>query len=282
MQDLLRIRLATGTKWLPLNSIIQNKSQRQPWLSSWGNRFPLLKGGAAVMLQGAQREENNCRHFYTYLAAGMGFPSGSGVKNLPAMQETQETRVWYLSREDPLKEEMAAHSSIIAWRIPMDRGAWWVTFCRVTKNQILLKWLSTYAPRSSNVRVEQAWARELIPFRSAAGKTVLTLKDWICLNLRWAYQYGTRVLSILLWPSPQVLCLYPFIQSIFKTSLVSSWHLWGIDTTDAVEWGSCSSVLEKELRLSSSFLLKAVTVNLEHWGSFSSWRTTEYLTLICL
>ena len=32
------------------------------------------------MLQGAQREENNCRHFYTYLAAGMGFLSGSGVK----------------------------------------------------------------------------------------------------------------------------------------------------------------------------------------------------------
>ena len=168
---------------------------------------------------------------------------------------------------------MAAHSSIIAWRIPVDRGAWRVTVCRVTKNQILLKWLSTHAPRSRNVRVEQAWARELIPFRSAAGITVLTLKDWICLNLRWAYQYGTRVPSILLWPSPQVLSLYPFIQS---------WHLWGIDTTDAVEWGSCSSVLEKELRLFSSFLLKAVIVKLEHWGSFSSWRTTEYLTLICL
>ena len=36
-------------------------------------------------------------------------------KNLPAMQET---RVRSLGRVDPLKEEMATHSSIIAWRIP--------------------------------------------------------------------------------------------------------------------------------------------------------------------
>ena len=37
------------------------------------------------------------------------------VKNLPAMQETQ---VQSLGQEDPLGKEMAAHSSILAWRIP--------------------------------------------------------------------------------------------------------------------------------------------------------------------
>ena len=37
------------------------------------------------------------------------------VKNLPAMQETQ---VQSLGQEDPLEEEMAIHSSILAWRIP--------------------------------------------------------------------------------------------------------------------------------------------------------------------
>ena len=37
------------------------------------------------------------------------------VKNLPAVQETQ---VRFLSREDPLVKGMAAHSSILAWRIP--------------------------------------------------------------------------------------------------------------------------------------------------------------------
>ena len=40
------------------------------------------------------------------------------VKNLPAMQETQEARVPSLSGEDPLEEGMATHSSIRAWRIP--------------------------------------------------------------------------------------------------------------------------------------------------------------------
>ena len=42
------------------------------------------------------------------------------VKNLPAMQET---RVRSLGWEDPLEKGMTTHSSILAWRIPMDRGA---------------------------------------------------------------------------------------------------------------------------------------------------------------
>ena len=40
------------------------------------------------------------------------------VKNLPTMQETQEMQVQFLGLEDPLEEEMATHSSILAWRIP--------------------------------------------------------------------------------------------------------------------------------------------------------------------
>ena len=43
------------------------------------------------------------------------------VKNLPAMQETQ---VRSLGQEDSLEKEMATHSSILAWEIPMNRGAW--------------------------------------------------------------------------------------------------------------------------------------------------------------
>ena len=34
------------------------------------------------------------------------------------MQERQETQIWSLRREDPLEEEMATHSSILAWEIP--------------------------------------------------------------------------------------------------------------------------------------------------------------------
>ena len=44
----------------------------------------------------------------------MGFLGGSATKNPPAVQETQETWVLSLSREDPLEEEMATHSSILA------------------------------------------------------------------------------------------------------------------------------------------------------------------------
>ena len=47
-----------------------------------------------------------------------GFSLSSVVKNLPAVQETQETRVWFLDQEDPLEKEMATDSSILAWKIP--------------------------------------------------------------------------------------------------------------------------------------------------------------------
>ena len=40
------------------------------------------------------------------------------VKNLSAMQETQETRVPSLGQEDPLEEEMTTCSSVLAWEIP--------------------------------------------------------------------------------------------------------------------------------------------------------------------
>ena len=54
------------------------------------------------------------------------------VKNLSAMQETW---VRSLGQEDSLEKEMATHSSILAWRILMDRGAWWATVHRVAKSQ---------------------------------------------------------------------------------------------------------------------------------------------------
>ena len=48
-----------------------------------------------------------------------GFPGGSVVKKLPAMQKTkQEPQVWRGVRVDSLEEEMATHSSILAWEIP--------------------------------------------------------------------------------------------------------------------------------------------------------------------
>ena len=63
----------------------------------------------------------------------MGFPDGSVVKNLPAMQETQETWFQSLGQEDPLEEEMTTLIQFSCLKNPMDRGNWQATVQRVTK-----------------------------------------------------------------------------------------------------------------------------------------------------
>ena len=57
------------------------------------------------------------------------------VKNPPVMEETW---VRSLGWEDPLEEEMASHSSILDWRIPKDRGAWWATVHGISESQTRL------------------------------------------------------------------------------------------------------------------------------------------------
>ena len=53
------------------------------------------------------------------------------VQNPPAMRETRApSQGW----EDPLEENMATHFSILAWRIPMDGGAWWAIVHGVTES----------------------------------------------------------------------------------------------------------------------------------------------------
>ena len=54
------------------------------------------------------------------------------VKNWPTMQETW---IRSLGLEDPLEEGIAIYSSILAWRIPMDRGAWRATLHGVAKSE---------------------------------------------------------------------------------------------------------------------------------------------------
>ena len=53
------------------------------------------------------------------------------IKNTPTMQENW---VRFLGWEDPLEEGMATHSSILAWRIPMDSGAWQAAVHGVAKS----------------------------------------------------------------------------------------------------------------------------------------------------
>ena len=54
----------------------------------------------------------------------------------------QEMWVRSLGWDDPLEEGMATHASILTWRIPMDRGAWWAAVHGVTQRWTRLKQLS--------------------------------------------------------------------------------------------------------------------------------------------
>ena len=66
---------------------------------------------------------------------GIGYPLQYSWASLVALMAMQETQVQSLGWEDPLEEGMATHSSILAWRIPMERGAWAATVHGVPKSQ---------------------------------------------------------------------------------------------------------------------------------------------------
>ena len=69
------------------------------------------------------------------LQCSWAFLVAQTVKNLPAMQGTW---VQSLGWKDPLEEGMATHSSVLAWKIPMDTGAWQATVHGVTNRWIQL------------------------------------------------------------------------------------------------------------------------------------------------
>ena len=58
------------------------------------------------------------------------------ILQLPCGSDSKESAcsVGDLGWEDPVEEGMAIHSNILAWRIPMDRGAWWATVHGVTES----------------------------------------------------------------------------------------------------------------------------------------------------
>ena len=59
-----------------------------------------------------------------------------------------------LGWEDPLGEGMVTHSSILAWRIPMDRGAWQAAVHGVAKSRTRLKQVSKHTQRTDTQRVK--------------------------------------------------------------------------------------------------------------------------------
>ena len=80
------------------------------------------------------REREMARNFMHFGAS----PMPQWVKNLPAMQETQDMWVWSLSQEDPLEKRMASSHQYSCLENSMDRGAWQATVHWVTKSQTRL------------------------------------------------------------------------------------------------------------------------------------------------
>ena len=68
------------------------------------------------------------------------------------MQETQEMQVWSLDQEDPLEEEMATHSSILAWRIPWTEEFGGLQFMGSQSRTRLSNWAEQHAHVLSGAR----------------------------------------------------------------------------------------------------------------------------------
>ena len=68
-----------------------------------------------------------------------------GLQFVAQLVKNPPTNAGDLGWEDPLEEAMATHSSILAWRIPMDRGAWQAAAHRVAQSLTQLKQLSMHA-----------------------------------------------------------------------------------------------------------------------------------------
>ena len=77
------------------------------------------------------------------LGEGIGYPLQYSWASLVAQMVKNPPVIWeicvcFQGWEDPLEEGMATHSSILAWRIPMDKGAWQAIVHGVTKSQTQL------------------------------------------------------------------------------------------------------------------------------------------------
>ena len=113
--------------------------------------------------------------------------------------------VWSLSWEDPLEEGMATHSSILAWRIPMVRGAWGT-------------------PPWGSQRVRLNWATKQACYRSLCASYLQFISWYLSLLSKtvkffWILPHYTMAWKLLLSKLRLLICLNSFV-SIFPGSTV--------------------------------------------------------------
>ena len=118
-------------------------------------------------------------------------PVGSQASLVAQMVKSQfamwETRVRSLGWEDPLKEGMATHSSILAWKVPMDKGAWLAAAHRVSKS-----WTQLSDEARMHAGSQKKQQNSTQTSTSASLITLKPLTVWITTNCRkfkrWEYQ----------------------------------------------------------------------------------------------
>ena len=117
-----------GSPATPLAQLVSHPYLHHPG-SSAGKEF-VCNAGDTGSIPGLGRF--TWRRDKVFTPVFLGFPGGSDGK-----ESSWNARDWIqsLGWEDPLEEGMATHTSILAWRIPMDRGVWWATVHVVTENQ---------------------------------------------------------------------------------------------------------------------------------------------------
>ena len=129
--------LETGNK-INIHKILKNGNFSARKKIMW--KCKMVRRRKIVRLDGQER----C-FWSSFIWAGprdkRAFLVAQTVKNPSAVQETW---VRSLGWEDPLEKGMATHSSILAWRIPMNRGAWQATVHRFANSGTWLKRLSMY------------------------------------------------------------------------------------------------------------------------------------------
>ena len=115
----------------PLQTIcLQSSASLEDWC--WAG----TRSGEGIQKLLLLKQLSPSPYFYHLVKLHYGFPGGSKAKSQPAVQETQETQVWFLGWENRGQGNPLQYSCL---ENPIDRGAWKAAVHRVTKSQTWLK-----------------------------------------------------------------------------------------------------------------------------------------------
>ena len=178
------MRVSASSRLLPWD---HPQSQMLPYflITAFSNTPPTKSSSERLWAQGRPRPSFKGFHFIK-----SGLPRWlSGKEFACQCRRERETWIEFLCKEDPLEEDMAAHSRILAWRIPMDRGDWWATVHGVAKSQTGLSTHSIQYPRAWHLT---PWFRALIPLAKSIIQRTSLVVQW----LRIPSKQGMQILFL--------------------------------------------------------------------------------------